>query len=276
MKSSRGSKKRGDDCLLRVPFASLIASLLCAVGISLFAIMIAWSFNASVEQFRRALNTDSLPWLDKVQVFFIVITIIMAVAIILLLIVGTLSTGSTRDDIYSGVKGQLGGRIANALAMLFTYMLNICWLICLIFIAIFCFIYYIFTSLCASLSAYSDSNCIDFGIFRPLFQKIPDSSSLRLCGGSIQEFCALSSSAFVWFIVGLIATLLIIKGLIHFLICCAANYAHVTSGRKYEDLRELLASEDIDGGMSEIRRLGIEGPPRPGSRWARSYSPYRH
>uniref|UniRef100_A0A914RIW2 Tetraspanin n=1 Tax=Parascaris equorum TaxID=6256 RepID=A0A914RIW2_PAREQ len=272
MKSSRGSKKRGDDCLLRVPFASLIASLLCAVGISLFAIMIAWSFNASV------------------QVFFIVITIIMAVAIILLLIVGTLSTGSTRDDIYSGVKGQLGGRIANALAMLFTYMLNICWLICLIFIAIFCFIYYIFTSLCASLSAYSDSNCIDFGIFRPLFQKIPDSSSLRLCGGR----------------------------LIHFLICCAANYAHVTSGRKYEDLREvieekmgpllcgldsafkidlragqistknsyesnekltkvlLLASEDIDGGMSEIRRLGIEGPPRPGSRWARSYSPYRH
>uniref|UniRef100_A0A0M3HN04 MARVEL domain-containing protein n=1 Tax=Ascaris lumbricoides TaxID=6252 RepID=A0A0M3HN04_ASCLU len=238
MKHSRRSKKRGDDCLLRVPYASIMATLLCAVGVSLFAIMMAWSFNASVEQFRRALNTDSLPWLDKVQVFFIVITILMTIAIILLLTVGTLSTGSTRDEIYSGVKGQLGGRIANALAMLLAYILNVCWLICFIFMAILCFIYYIFISLCASLIAYSDSDCLDFGVFRPLFKEI-SSSSLRLCGGDLQQFCALSSSAFAWFVVGLIGTLLIIKGLMHFLICCAANYAHVTSGTKYADLREV-------------------------------------
>ncbi|KHN82837.1 hypothetical protein Tcan_10088, partial [Toxocara canis] len=218
------ARKRGDDCLQRVPYASVMAALLCCVGVALFSVMMAWAFTASVEQARRALNTDSLPWLDKVQIFFIAVAVLMGIATLMLLTVGTMSTGSTRDELYSGVRGQMGGRVANGFALISAYVLN----------------------------------------------------SLRLCGGDLQEFCALSSSAFAWYVVGLVGTFLTIKGLVHFLICCSANYAHVSSGTKYADLRELLASEDIDSGLGEIRRFGNEGPPRPGSRWARPYSPYRH
>ncbi|VDK25463.1 unnamed protein product [Anisakis simplex] len=63
----RPGKKRRDECLLRVPYASIVAALLCDVGVALFSVMMAWAFNASVQQFRRALDVDSLPWLDKVS-----------------------------------------------------------------------------------------------------------------------------------------------------------------------------------------------------------------
>ncbi|VDM38569.1 unnamed protein product [Toxocara canis] len=232
------ARKRGDDCLQRVPYASVMAALLCCVGVALFSVMMAWAFTASVEQARRALNTDSLPWLDKVQIFFIAVAVLMGIATLMLLTVGTMSTGSTRDELYSGVRGQMGGRVANGFALISAYVLNVCWLLCFACTAILCFIYYAFNSLCSSLTDFSDSNCLDFGAFRPLFQRF-SSSSLRLCGGDLQEFCALSSSAFAWYVVGLVGTFLTIKGLVHFLICCSANYAHVSSGTKYADLREV-------------------------------------
>lgn len=55
----------------------------------------------------------------------------------------------------------------------------------------------------------------------------------------MQQFCALSWSAFAWYIVSLISCLIIIKGLEHFMICSAANYAHISSGLKYLELREV-------------------------------------
>lgn len=56
----------GDDCLGRVPFASVIAAVLCWVGVTMFCFMMAQAVNASVEQGRRALRIENLPWLDKV------------------------------------------------------------------------------------------------------------------------------------------------------------------------------------------------------------------
>ncbi len=55
-----------DDCLGRVPYASVIAAVLCWVGVTMFSFMMAQAVNASVEQARRALRMDNLPWLDKV------------------------------------------------------------------------------------------------------------------------------------------------------------------------------------------------------------------
>lgn len=53
-------------CLSRIPHSSLMAFVMCFIGVILFSIMMVWSFNASVEQARRALNISDIPWLDKV------------------------------------------------------------------------------------------------------------------------------------------------------------------------------------------------------------------
>uniref|UniRef100_A0A915CLX6 Uncharacterized protein n=1 Tax=Ditylenchus dipsaci TaxID=166011 RepID=A0A915CLX6_9BILA len=42
-----------------------MAFVMCFIGVILFSIMMVWSFNASVEQARRALNITDIPWLDK-------------------------------------------------------------------------------------------------------------------------------------------------------------------------------------------------------------------
>lgn len=55
-----------DGCFARVPYASVMAFVMCVIGVILFAIMMVWSFNASIEQARRALDIDNIPWLDKV------------------------------------------------------------------------------------------------------------------------------------------------------------------------------------------------------------------
>lgn len=57
----------------------------------------------------------------------------------------------------------------------------------------------------------------------------------------MQQFCALSWSAFAWYFVSLISCLIVIKGLEHFMICSAANYAHISSGLKYLELREVIS-----------------------------------
>lgn len=250
---TRSRERGGDECFSRVPYASVMATVMCAIGVILFATMTAWAVNASVEQTRRSLDVDNLPWLAKVRIFFVVIAVLMSLSALALLTIGAMSTGSTRDELYRGMKGRMGGRMANALAMITAYIFNICWLVCFGCTSVLCFIYFVFDSLCASFSTFSESSCLDFSLFRPLFQRF-SSSSLVLCGGEVQQFCALSSTAFAWYVVGLVGCAVVVKALVHFLICAAANYAHVTSGTKYADLRELLISEDVDAlNLSEFR-----------------------
>uniref|UniRef100_A0A915Q4Q2 Uncharacterized protein n=1 Tax=Setaria digitata TaxID=48799 RepID=A0A915Q4Q2_9BILA len=234
----------GDECLSRVPYASIIATSMCGIGVILFALIMTWAFNASVEQTRRIFDVENLPWLAKMQVLFICVAVLMAVAALILLIIATMSTGSTRKELYRGMRGRMGGKLANAFSLITAYVLNMCWLVCFAIVVILCFVYYIFGLLCSSIS-FNDSDCLDFSLFKPLIQRV-STTSLRLCGGDVQQFCALSWSAFAWYLVGLISCLIVIKGLEHFMICSAANYAHISSGLKYFELRELLLSGDSD------------------------------
>lgn len=93
-----------DDCFHRIPYASLIGSLLCILGVILFAIMMSWAFNATAEQVRRSLKINDWPWLDKVQVFFIVIAVLMGLFSLFFLCIGFTATGGTRETMYKGSK----------------------------------------------------------------------------------------------------------------------------------------------------------------------------
>lgn len=99
-----------DDCFHRIPYASLIGSLLCILGVILFAIMMSWAFNATAEQVRRSLKINDWPWLDKVQVFFIVIAVLMGLFSLFFLCIGFTATGGTRETMYKGSKWQWSRR----------------------------------------------------------------------------------------------------------------------------------------------------------------------
>ncbi|KAL3995163.1 Myelin proteolipid protein (PLP or lipophilin) family protein [Acanthocheilonema viteae] len=275
----------GDECLSRVPYASIIATSMCGIGVILFTLVMTWAFNASVEQARRTLNVENIPWLDKMQVLFVCVAMLMAIAAIILLVIATMSTGSTRKELYRGVRGRMGGKLANAFSLITAYLLNACWLICFAIVVVLCFVYYIFTFLCSSIS-FNDSDCLDFSLFQPFTQQISTNiinsnatnanKTLKLCGGDVQQFCALSWSAFAWYLVSLISCLIVIKGLEHFMICSAANYAHISSGLKYLELRELLFSGDGDAvKKADLRTSDYQMQSRVGNISSPDYGPLK-
>lgn len=252
-------KHTRDDCLARIPYASVMAFVMCAVGVILFAVMMAWAFNASIEQTRRSLNIDRLPFLSKIHIFFLTVAVAMGLIAIVLLTIGAMSTGATRNEFFRGVEGRMGGRCANVIAMIFGYFSHLCWLFAFAGTAILCFVYYIFDQLCRPITGFSDTSCLDFTIFESLVNKV-SSESLKLCGGDLQQFCALTSTAYVWYIVGFIGCLITVLGLLHFLMCSAANYSHVSFGIKAEELRELVVSNDMEA-LNAITRKGFYAEP---------------
>lgn len=55
-----------DGCISRIPYSSVMAFVMCLIGVILFATMMVWSFNATIEQARRALDITNIPWLEQV------------------------------------------------------------------------------------------------------------------------------------------------------------------------------------------------------------------
>uniref|UniRef100_A0A8R1TJF9 Uncharacterized protein n=1 Tax=Onchocerca volvulus TaxID=6282 RepID=A0A8R1TJF9_ONCVO len=227
----------GDECLSRVPYASIIATSMCGIGVILFTLVMTWASNASVEQARRMLNMDNLPWLDKIQILFICVAALMSITALILLSIAAMSTGSTRKELYRGMRGRMGGKLANAFSLITAYLLNMCWSICFAVVVILCFVYYIFTFLCSSIS-FNDSDCLDFSLFQPFIQQISKDLSLE-----------------------------------HFMICSAANYAHISSGLKYLELRELLLSSDGDVVKADLRTSDYRMRSRVGNISSSDYGP---
>ncbi|KAH7718882.1 Myelin proteolipid protein PLP [Aphelenchoides avenae] len=247
-----------DGFLARVPYFSVMAFAMCCIGVVMFSIMMVWSFNATVEQARRALNITDIPWLDKVQLAFIIIAVVMVGLAVVQLCVGALSTGSTREEVYKRLDARQGGRIMCVVAIALAYVLNILWMLAFATTAVFSFVYYIFSELCSSLTSYGDSNCLDFSVFRPLVKDFSD-ASLVLCGGSVQQFCALTNTVVTWYVVGFIGSMIICLGLIQFMASNAANYSHLRSQNRYIELKELIIAETAADPVPAVHKRHSSG-----------------
>ena len=200
----------------------------------------------------------------------------MAILSLFLLLIGVLSTGSTREEVYKRKDSRRGGRVICAIAIGVSYLLNILWVLIVGILAILSFIYYIFSQLCSSLTGYSEHTCLDFNVFKPLVDQYSH-ADLKLCGGSVQEFCALTNTVFSWNVVGLIGALIIVLGLVQFIASNASNYAHVNNEQRYIELKEVLYLEGVGRDFippSQIPVRAYPSPPMvppPRSRKSRSY-----
>ncbi|XGW07873.1 hypothetical protein V3C99_010751 [Haemonchus contortus] len=214
--------------------------------------MMAWGFNATAEQTRRTLKIQDWPWVDKVQVFFVVIAVLMSLFSLFFLLVGFSATGATREEMYKRKEAKCGGRFACVVAMLFCAALLICWLFIISIVSIFCGSYFIFDDLCLDMSTFTEENCINFEVFAPLVRSF-SSADLRLCGGDAQQFCAFSATARSWYIVGWVGSCFVIIGLSCFLAVLAANYAHVGNVGRYVELRDLALDVSSNGSPTQSK-----------------------
>ena len=62
---------------------------------------------------KQIINSPSLPCrLESTQILFVIVAVVMALYAIVLTVFGYLATGATRQNIYSGAKCIMGGRVA--------------------------------------------------------------------------------------------------------------------------------------------------------------------
>lgn len=234
------------ECFGRVPYASLLALIVCWVGIGLYCSMMYSAMNASIRQATEVFNI-SLPFLDKVQLTFIVVATVMGFVALILLIIGALATGETRKTIYSDSwRARLGGRISCAIFLGVTYLLYLVWLAIFVITVALTFVYWTFSQLCQS-----NQECLDFSSFYPMFNGTkpgPGSqTNLKLCSSDLNKFCTLTDTAFPWYATAFFSCALILLGLKHFEICLAANYAHIKDELKYMELGSIIQMEDYNG-----------------------------
>ncbi|KJH44614.1 myelin proteolipid protein [Dictyocaulus viviparus] len=243
-----------DGCFNRTPYASLMATFLCFIGVILFAIMMTWGFNATIEQMRRSSELRDIPLLDKVdvfllhvQVFLMVIAVFMSLFVLLFLIIGFSATGATREELYSRGSAKYGGKCVCATAIAWCLTLIICWLFIMSMCSVLCYAYFVHGNLCYNIKSFTDNDCTDFLVFIPLVRSYSD-PNLRLCGADAQQFCVLSTTAISWYIVSWIASCLVILGLALFLAIMATNYTRVGNASRYVELRDLaleVSSDDL-------------------------------
>lgn len=236
-------------CLLRVPYATLIATILCCASVGIFMGALYRIMSHSLRMLKDHF-TFHFTWLEDLHIIFIAAGAIMGLLSLMMLIVGILATGSTRSKVYKGWRARLGGRVACAVFMVITYMLELLWVLIMACIAIISFVFYILAKLCSN-SNPNENTGIDLTQFNFLFPKDTNIDKLRFTdeNGERARLCSNTVEPSLTLIVlTLIASILIVLSLVHYLMCLSANYARIKDQEKLRDLQELQYLQDTDPG----------------------------
>lgn len=78
-----------------------------------------------------------------------------------------------------------------------------------------------------------------------------------LCGGNVQQFCALTSTVFIWYLVGFFGSAIVCLGLVQFMASSAANYAHLNQETRHCELEEVLYAETGAGFANHNSQLPL-------------------
>lgn len=100
-------------CITRIPYATLIATVMCLIGVGIFCGTMYRGASLSIIMFDVVFHFRLL-WIEAVQMIFVVIGASMGALGFMILFVGCLATGSTRYKVYKAWRSRVGGRISCA------------------------------------------------------------------------------------------------------------------------------------------------------------------
>jgi len=237
-----------DSCLARIPYATLVATIMCILGVIVFCGTMHRGSTLSVLMFDQVFKMH-LFWIDTVQMVFIIIGAVMGALGLMILTVGFLTTGATRNTVYRAWGSRVGGRISCAVFMGITYILQLAWVLMFIFLVITTFVYTTFWQMCANPRVSTRQDCIDFTQFYFFFPEGHPQEDMKVCGDQdIKLFCKdYVEKAEIMFILATVSCILIILSLIHYLMCLAANYAHIRDHEKLQEIQDLHLLTDVAG-----------------------------
>ncbi|XP_037782748.1 neuronal membrane glycoprotein M6-a-like isoform X1 [Penaeus monodon] len=229
------------DCMTRVPYATLIATMMCCVGVGVFCGTMYRGTTLTLRMFEEVFKLRVI-WdrdyrVEPVQLTFMVVGAGMGGLGLMILFVGCLSTGDTRNKVYRTWRGRVGGRISCAIFMGITYLLSLAWLLMFAAIIIVTLFYTLAWLQCQYIP---QNDCIDYNQFSFLFPEGTPEEDKRVCDGEKKLFCKdYVNNAEIMFILASVSSFLVILSLVHYLMCLAANYAHIKDQEKFMDLQEI-------------------------------------
>lgn len=100
-------------CMTRIPYATMIATVMCLIGVAIFCITMYRGASLTIIMFDQVFHFR-LFWIEAVQMIFVAIGASMAALGFMILFVGCLATGSTRYKVYRAWRSRVGGRISCA------------------------------------------------------------------------------------------------------------------------------------------------------------------
>ncbi|GAB6019057.1 hypothetical protein CHUAL_000683 [Chamberlinius hualienensis] len=230
-------------CMSRIPYATLIATIMCCVGVGVFCGTM-YKGAALTLHMAETFFFRKYYWLGDLQLVFVIVGSIMGAIGLFLLLVGCLATGSTRAKVYKGWKSRVGGRVSCVLLMVLAYVLNLAWMMILGCLVIITIIFTIFWASCNK----RVKTCIHLELFDFLYPNTTKIEDMKLCEvGEIKQFCRdYVEPAEVMYILATVSCLLVVLSLVHYLMCLAANYTHIKEHEKYLDLQELQYLQDSE------------------------------
>ncbi|XP_037031609.1 neuronal membrane glycoprotein M6-a isoform X1 [Bradysia coprophila] len=234
-------------CMTRIPYATLIATVMCLLGVGIFCGTMYRGASLTIIMLDQVFHLRLL-WIEAVQMIFVVIGASMAALGFMILFVGCLATGSTRYKVYRAWRSRVGGRISCAVFMGITYVLNIVWILILCFLVVVTFVYTIFWNLCSEVSIETNRRCIDLTQFHFMFPYGTRDEDMKICEKfEVKAFCKDGvEKAEVMFILATVSCLLVILSMVHYLMCLAANYAHIRDHEKFQELQEIQNLNDME------------------------------
>nr|KAG5692014.1 hypothetical protein BaRGS_027659 [Batillaria attramentaria] len=223
------------------------------VGAAVFCGTLYRALQLVIEGILIQLFEFTVGWLEIVQIMFIIIGAVMGLFTILLLVFGFLATGATRQNVYSGAKCIMGGRISAGFFIIISYLLSIAWLaiVCVTLIAV---LMYLGVDAICEREIYSrtaqelqDENyCFElqrFGIYRGDNQEGTD----QLCEHTkLRAMCNRVKEAGPLFCVAYGSAIVVLLGMIIFLICLAANYTRIKISKELTQYRDAVEMEELD------------------------------
>ncbi|KAL7290264.1 hypothetical protein TKK_0015966 [Trichogramma kaykai] len=248
------------DCMSRIPYATLIATIMCCIGVGVFCGTMYRGATLVSLMISDVFHIKRL-WLEAIKMIFAVIGASMAALGFMILCVGCLATGATRTKVYRAWRTRVGGRISCAFFMTITYILQIFWTLIFAFLVIATFVFHNFCKMCDNPRVKTFDQCIDFTQFNFMFPNGTREEDMKVCGQQeVKLFCKdYSEPAILMFILATIATILVLLSLVHFLMCLSANYAHIRDHEKFQELQEMqylqenVAPDSPQPGMGTLR-----------------------
>ncbi|XP_076316002.1 proteolipid protein DM beta-like isoform X2 [Tachypleus tridentatus] len=237
-------------CLTRIPYATLIATVMCFAGSGIFLGSMYKGVALTLRLFQDVFHIH-FHKLTDLRIIFIVIGGVMGILSLFLLIVGFLATGATRKRIYRGWKARMGGRISCAVFILITYILELAWMLVLASLVVITFVFVVSWGLCNQVKVTDvRKQCIDLTQYDFMFPPETKYEDLNLCSeGKIKVFCKdYVEQATIMYILATAACVLVVVSLVHYLICLSANYAHIKDHEKFQDLQELQYLQETELG----------------------------